>query len=378
MRTHTTTAKNRHPHDDAPRTAADFERLTALPEGPERDALREDLVRAWLPMAERIAGRFRNRGEALEDLRQVAALGLVKAVDRYDPARGAAFESYAVPTITGEIKRHFRDHMWTLHVPRRVQDLRGRVRAATQELVANADVQRPGVADLAAHTGMTEDEVRAGLEAIDSFSALSLDAELPGGDDGYSLSDSLGSADPALDIVVDRESIKPGLRCLPERERKILYMRFFRDMTQSRIAEDLGISQMHVSRLITRCCGRLRDQVLRDAHDEHIRPTRPAARTPRATPGAESVSGAPTTGGAEAAVRTGPPKDATRTVRAQVAPTAARTRSVSATERARAKAKVRAAAPRARAATRPRRTPQSSQLARGERNLLRRQSADVA
>ncbi len=264
MRTDTSTANHRHPHDDAPRTAAAFERLAALPDGPERDTLRQDLVRAWLPMSERLAGRFRNRGEALEDLRQVAALGLVKAVDRYDPSRGAAFESYAVPTITGEIKRHFRDHMWTLHVPRRVQDLRGRVRSATQELAANGSAQRPSTADLAAHTGMTEDEVRAGLEAINSFSALSLDAELPGDGEGYSLSDSLGSADPALDVVVDREAIKPGLRCLPERERKILYMRFFREMTQSRIAEDLGISQMHVSRLITRCCSRLREQALRE------------------------------------------------------------------------------------------------------------------
>ncbi|MGW8330098.1 RNA polymerase sigma factor SigF [Streptomyces sp. NPDC055897] len=279
MRTDTSTANHRHPHDDAPRTAAAFERLAALPDGPGREALRQDLVRAWLPMSERIAGRFRNRGEALEDLRQVAALGLVKAVDRYDPTRGAAFESYAVPTITGEIKRHFRDHMWTLHVPRRVQDLRGRVRAATQELAANGGAQRPSTADLAAHTGLTEDEVRAGLEAIGSFSALSLDAELPGGDDGYSLSDSLGSADPALDTVVDRESVKPGLRCLPERERKILYMRFFRDMTQRRIAEDLGISQMHVSRLITRCCGRLRDQALGD----QAVPEQPAPRANRAT-----------------------------------------------------------------------------------------------
>lgn len=283
MRTDTSTANHRHPHDDAPRTAAAFERLAALPDGPERDTLRQDLVRAWLPMSERLAGRFRNRGEALEDLRQVAALGLVKAVDRYDPSRGAAFESYAVPTITGEIKRHFRDHMWTLHVPRRVQDLRGRVRSATQELAANGSAQRPSTADLAAHTGMTEDEVRAGLEAINSFSALSLDAELPGDGEGYSLSDSLGSADPALDVVVDREAIKPGLRCLPERERKILYMRFFREMTQSRIAEDLGISQMHVSRLITRCCSRLREQALREEapQDEELKGREPKGREPR-------------------------------------------------------------------------------------------------
>lgn len=255
-----------HPHDDAPDTADAFHRLAGLSAGPERDALRDELVEAWLPMAERLAGRFRSRGENFEDLRQVAALGLVKAVDRYDPARGHAFESYAVPTVTGEIKRHFRDHMWTLHVPRRVQDLRNRVRVALQELSTDgqgAADRRPDVAEVARHTGMTEEDVRAGLEALESFSALSLDAELPGSEDGYSLGDALGAADPALDTVVDREAVKPRLAALPEREREILYMRFFRDMTQSRIAEQLGISQMHVSRLINRSCDRVRQEVMR-------------------------------------------------------------------------------------------------------------------
>ncbi|MFI9770645.1 RNA polymerase sigma factor SigF [Streptomyces sp. NPDC052415] len=252
-----------HPHDDAPDTAEAFRRLSTLPAGPERDALRGRIVEAWLPMADRLAGRFRSRGESYEDLRQVAALGLVKAVDRYDPERGNAFESYAVPTITGEIKRHFRDHMWTLHVPRRVQDLRNRVRFAVQDL-QTVSGRNPSVAEIAEHADMTEDDVRAGLEALESFTALSLDAELPGSEDGYSLSDALGSADPALDTVVDREAVKPRLAALPERERAILYMRFFGDMTQSRIAEELGISQMHVSRLISRCCGRMREQILQD------------------------------------------------------------------------------------------------------------------
>ncbi|GAA2221587.1 RNA polymerase sigma factor SigF [Streptomyces indiaensis] len=232
--------------------------------GPERDALRDEIVEAWLPMADRLAGRFRNRGENVEDLRQVAALGLVKAVSRYDPERGNAFESYAVPTITGEIKRHFRDHMWTLHVPRRVQDLRNRVRVAGQELSQTVSGRQPTVAELAEHANMSEEDVRAGLEALESFTALSLDAELPGSEDGYSLSDALGSTDPALDTVVDREAVKDRLAALPERERAILHMRFFGDMTQSRIAEELGISQMHVSRLISRCCGRVREQVMRD------------------------------------------------------------------------------------------------------------------
>lgn len=254
----------RHPHDDAPDTTEAFRRLASLPPGRQHDTLREQIVEAWLPMANRLAGRFRNRGESLEDLRQVAALGLVKAVDRYDPERGNAFESYAVPTITGEIKRHFRDHMWTLHVPRRVQDLRNRVRFARQELSQTIPGRQPTVEEIAEHARMSEDDVRTGLEALESFSALSLDAELPGSEDGYSLSDALGSADPALDIVIDRESVKPRLEALSERERAILYMRFFNDMTQSRIAEQLGISQMHVSRLISRCCDRLRDQVMQD------------------------------------------------------------------------------------------------------------------
>ena len=250
-------------HNDAPDTGSDFVRLAALSEGPERQAIRDELTKVWLPMAHRIAGRFRNRGESLEDLRQVAALGLVKAIDRYEPGRGA-FESYAVPTITGEIKRHFRDRMWALRVPRRVQDLRNKVRVARRDLTTS-DGSNPSVAQIAAHTGLTEEEVNTGLEALDSFSTLSLDAEMSSSEDGFSLADTIGSCDEAYDVVVDREAAKEGLRRLPERERTILYLRFFEDMTQSRIADELGISQMHVSRLISRCCGRLREQIMCDA-----------------------------------------------------------------------------------------------------------------
>jgi RNA polymerase sigma-B factor len=235
--------------------------MAELEEGAEREAVRDELVTLWLPMAHRIAGRFRDRGESIEDLRQVAALGLVKAIDRFDVSRGA-FESYAVPTITGEVKRHFRDRMWALRVPRRVQELRNKVRVARRELTQNPGSPEPSVADIAAHTGLTEEEVNAGLEALESFSTLSLDAELSADDDGYSLADTLGAADSSYDVVVDRESAKEGLRRLPERERAILYMRFFEDMTQSRIADHLGISQMHVSRLISRSCARVRDEVL--------------------------------------------------------------------------------------------------------------------
>ncbi|MFE0445582.1 SigB/SigF/SigG family RNA polymerase sigma factor [Streptomyces fungicidicus] len=257
----TTAAAPRRRHDDAPDTAALFTRMAELQDGPERDAVRDELVTAWLPMAHRIAGRFRDRGEAVEDLRQVAALGLVKAIDRFDPSRGA-FESYAVPTITGEVKRHFRDRMWALRVPRRVQELRNKVRVARRELTQSPGSPEPSVAAIAAHTGLTEDEVGAGMEALESFSTLSLDAELSSDDDGYSLADTLGASDSSYDVVVDRESAKEGLRRLPERERAILYMRFFEDMTQSRIADQLGISQMHVSRLISRSCARVRADVM--------------------------------------------------------------------------------------------------------------------
>ncbi|MFZ4153660.1 SigB/SigF/SigG family RNA polymerase sigma factor [Streptomyces pseudogriseolus] len=257
----TTAAATRRRHDDAPDTTTLFSRLATLEDGPERDAVRDELVTAWLPMAHRIAGRFRDRGESIEDLRQVAALGLVKAIDRFDPSRGA-FESYAVPTITGEVKRHFRDRMWALRVPRRIQELRNKVRVARRELTQNPGTPEPSVADIAAHTGLTEEEVSAGMEALESFSTLSLDAELSTDDDGYSLADTLGASDSSYDVVVDRESAKEGLRRLPERERAILYMRFFEDMTQSRIADRLGISQMHVSRLISRSCARVRADVL--------------------------------------------------------------------------------------------------------------------
>ncbi|MBX7555229.1 RNA polymerase sigma factor SigF [Streptomyces sp. NPDC004232] len=259
-----TTAPHRV-HDDAPDTEQAFLLLADLPSGRRHDSLREELVEAWLPMAERIAGRFRGRGESYEDLCQVAALGLVKAVDRFDPGRGHAFESYAVPTITGEIKRHFRDHMWSLHVPRRVQDLRNRVRTACQDLSRGVADGLPSVGEIAEQAHLSKEDVRAGLDALGSFSALSLDADVSQGQDGYCLGDTLGACDPALDTVVDREAVKPRLEALPERERAILYMRFFKDMTQSSIAEQLGISQMHVSRLISRCCHDLRDAVLEDA-----------------------------------------------------------------------------------------------------------------
>lgn len=245
-------------HHDTPDTADTFERLTSCPEGRERDALSEEVIEAWLPMAHRLAGRFRNKGENPEDLQQVAAMGLVKAVHRYEPDRGA-FESYAVPTINGELRRHFRDHGWDVRVPRRVQDLRNAVRKARRELMdAPGSTGEPTASDIAQQADLTLDEVREGIGALDSYSALSLDAE-SGTNDHFSIGDTLGESEAGYDLVVDREAAKEGLRHLAERERTILYLRFFEDMTQARIAERMGVSQMHISRLITRSCAKVRD-----------------------------------------------------------------------------------------------------------------------
>ncbi|RPF37361.1 SigB/SigF/SigG family RNA polymerase sigma factor [Streptomyces sp. TLI_185] len=258
-------APSARPYDDAPDTDAAFRRIAALPDGPERSALRQEVVCAWMPMAVRLARRFRHRGESFEDLKQVAQLGLVKAVFRFDPGLGTAFPSFAIPTILGEVKRHFRDHLWGVHVPRRVQELRGRVRSAGQEC-ASLYGHEPSVHEIAAHTGLTDAEVRLGQGALESFTALPLDAVPGRSEHSHPLTDTLGTMEPGFDLIVNREALRPLLRALPERERQILYMRFFCEMTQSRIALQLGLSQMHVSRLITRICACLRDQVMADTH----------------------------------------------------------------------------------------------------------------
>ncbi|WP_411082236.1 SigB/SigF/SigG family RNA polymerase sigma factor [Streptomyces sp. cmx-18-6] len=252
---------------DDPDTAADFRRLAELPGGPARERLGGEIICAWLPMSHRLAARYRNRGETLEDLRQVAAIGLVNAVDRYDPAIGRAFAPFAVPTITGEIKRHFRDRMWSVHVPRRIQNLRNVVRRARAELAASGTP--PSLARIAEHTGLTEEEVRHGSEALHGFSALSIDAEAAADGGELHLGARLGAVDEAYDLVLDREAAKPGIRRLAERERRVLYLRFFAGMTQSAIATELGLSQMHVSRLIAESCRRIRESATREPPTEN-------------------------------------------------------------------------------------------------------------
>ncbi|MER5729723.1 RNA polymerase sigma factor SigF [Streptomyces sp. NPDC002138] len=238
-----------------------FVQLRTLPEGsPERAELRNRLVRMHLPLVEHLARRFRNRGEPLDDLTQVATIGLIKSVDRFDPERGVEFSTYATPTVVGEIKRHFRDKGWAVRVPRRLQELRLALTTATAEL-SQQHQRSPTVHELAERLGISEEDVLEGLESANAYSTLSLD--VPDTDDeSPAVADTLGSEDEALEGVEYRESLKPLLEGLPPREKRILLLRFFGNMTQSQIAQEVGISQMHVSRLLARTLAQLREKLL--------------------------------------------------------------------------------------------------------------------
>ncbi|MFE4589834.1 RNA polymerase sigma factor SigF [Streptomyces laurentii] len=248
------------PHDRSGARAL-FIELRGLPEGsPERAELRDRLVRMHLPLVEHLARRFRNRGEPLDDLTQVATIGLIKSVDRFDPDRGVEFSTYATPTVVGEIKRHFRDKGWAVRVPRRLQELRLSLTTATAEL-SQQHGRSPTVHELAERLGISEEEVLEGLESANAYSTLSLD--VPDTDDeSPAVADTLGAEDEALEGVEYRESLKPLLEDLPPREKRILLLRFFGNMTQSQIAQEVGISQMHVSRLLARTLAQLRDKLL--------------------------------------------------------------------------------------------------------------------
>jgi RNA polymerase sigma-B factor len=247
-----------HAVPDRGRARELFERLATLPEGDEeRLRIRGELVEIHLPLVEYLARRFRNRGEWLDDLTQVATIGLIKSIDRFDLGRGVEFSTYATPTIVGEIKRHFRDKGWAVRVPRRLQELKLALTKAIGDL-AQREGRAPTVAEIAAHLQMTEEEVLEGLESANAYSTVSLDAPDSGDDDAPAVAESLGMLDDALEGVEYRESLKPLLEQLPSREKRILLLRFFGNMTQSQIASELGISQMHVSRLLARTLTQLR------------------------------------------------------------------------------------------------------------------------
>ncbi|MFF5847273.1 RNA polymerase sigma factor SigF [Streptomyces massasporeus] len=238
-----------------------FLKLRTLDSGsPEYAELRNQLVRMHLPLVEHLARRFRNRGEPLDDLTQVATIGLIKSVDRFDPDRGVEFSTYATPTVVGEIKRHFRDKGWAVRVPRRLQELRLALTTATAEL-SQLHGRSPTVHELAEKLAISEEEVLEGLESANAYSTLSLD--VPDTDDeSPAVADTLGAEDEALEGVEYRESLKPLLEDLPPREKRILLLRFFGNMTQSQIAQEVGISQMHVSRLLARTLAQLREKLL--------------------------------------------------------------------------------------------------------------------
>ena len=257
----TETRSERSAHDRA-RARDLFAELATLEEGsPRRARVRDELVEMHLPLVEYLARRFRNRGEPLDDLVQVATIGLIKSVDRFDLERGVEFSTYATPTIVGEIKRHFRDKGWAIRVPRRLQELKLSLTKATSEL-SQRNGRSPTVGELAAHLGLSEEEVLEGLESANAYSAVLLDAPDGGDEDAPAVADSLGIMDDALEGVEYRESLKPLLERLPAREKKILMLRFFGNMTQSQIAEEIGISQMHVSRLLARTLAQLREGLL--------------------------------------------------------------------------------------------------------------------
>jgi RNA polymerase sigma-B factor len=252
------------PNADEEESAALFAELADLPlDTPRRAAVRDELVTRHLPLVRHLARRFANRGEPLEDLVQVATVGLINSVDRFDPERGADFLSYAVPTIVGEIKRHFRDHGWAVRVPRRLKELHLSLTAATAEL-SQRNGRAPNVSELSEYLGVPREEVLEGLEAANAYRSASLDDPVRGDGDMPSLAETIGDEDAALEHVEFRESLQPLLAQVPVRERKILILRFFGNMTQSQIAERMGISQMHVSRLLSQTLATMRERLLVD------------------------------------------------------------------------------------------------------------------
>src|SRR5215467_176606 len=229
-------------------------------DSPRRAALRDEVICGCLPVVRRLAARFFGRGENPDDLIQVATIGLIKAVDRFDPQRETQFLSYATPTIIGELKRHFRDKGWSVRVSRPLQELYLTITRIIPDLAQHLG-HSPTVADIATHLGIPETDVVAGLECAGAYTARSLST--PIGDDttGTTLADLLGETDDRMESVADRHTLRQMLSDVPERERHILALRFFDNLTQSEIAERIGVSQMHISRLLTRTLGNLRERL---------------------------------------------------------------------------------------------------------------------
>lgn len=258
-------ARGRSPQDRADEQALLSRFASLADDDPRRAELRDELVTTHLPLVHHLARRFRDRGEPHDDLVQVGTIGLIKAVDRFDPDRGVEFSTYATPTILGEIKRHFRDKGWSVRVPRRLQELRMSITRATADLTQELG-RSPTVKELADRLDLPEDDVLEALDAAQSYSTFSIDATGGGAeDDGAALVDTLGTDDSALANVEYRETLRPLLAALPDRERQIVLLRFFHNRTQSQIAQEVGVSQMHVSRLLGKALATLRGAMGPDA-----------------------------------------------------------------------------------------------------------------
>lgn len=226
----------------------------------QRQDLLDAVVVAHLGLARAVARRYRDRGEPVEDLVQVANLALVMAVRRYRPGRGVSFVAFAVPTITGELRRYFRDRGWDIRPPRRIQELRSQVQAAMHELTQELG-RTPRTRELAERLDVDERTIRETLAATAAYRSLSLDAPSAHGSGQATLADLVGAPDEVLEQVVELESVRPLLARLGERDRHILALRFYCDFTQQEIADDIGVTQMQVSRLLSQTLSRLRRQV---------------------------------------------------------------------------------------------------------------------
>jgi RNA polymerase sigma-B factor len=226
------------------------------------EVAREELIRRFLPLARQLARRYERGDEQLDDLVQVASVGLVKAVERFDPSRGTAFSSFAVPTILGELKRYFRDTGWAVHVPRGMQERALEVNRAVSELSRELG-RSPTTAELSSFTGLTHEDVLEAMEAAVAYESVSLEAPRTDdeSDSSDGVADRIGQEDGGYELAEYAATLAPELRALSERDRLVLELRFGQDMTQSEIAERIGVSQMHVSRLIRRALAQVRSRV---------------------------------------------------------------------------------------------------------------------
>ncbi|MFI6103262.1 RNA polymerase sigma factor SigF [Streptomyces sp. NPDC051310] len=241
-----------------------FDQLAVLEEGtPEYSRTRSTLIEMNMSLVRYAAGRFRSRGpEEMEDIVQVGMIGLIKAIDRFELSREVEFTSFAIPYIVGEIKRFFRDTSWAVHVPRRLQEARVQLARATEELRSRLG-RTPTVKELSELMSLSEEEVVEARLASNGYTSASLDATISGSEDGeMAMADFIGTDDHALELVEDFHALAPMIAALDERDRQILHMRFVDELTQSQIGERLGVSQMHVSRLLSRTLSHLRDGML--------------------------------------------------------------------------------------------------------------------